>query len=434
MGRVTTPAPPPKSGDPAWRKWGWLIGLVSLVAAVTLATVVLWGRHERSIAQVGRGALDRRLVSLENIDSAISDVQRAVTERIVPGAVVAIGNRAHIVETAGFGRMGWLSTDDPVSSDSTVYDLASLTKAVATTSAVLLLVQDGRIRLDDPVQRWLPGFTGRWKDRVTWRHLLTHTSGLPPGTKVHGRAAGQRLQNIVETPLNAPPGADVQYSDVSFIVLWTAAERVAGEPLPVFLERRLWRPLGMRSTEFWPGDACENCAPTQILKSGEPYRGKPSDPIAHKIGVPTGNAGLFSTAHDLARFTAMIANGGELDGVRIFRSDLVRELFTQQLKAGHRTLGWMAFCPEEHRSEQQPCAHPIAYGHTGWTGTSLWVDPVRGTWVVVLSNRSYNVKRPPSLESLRENVFLDAAGLESGNDDAPAYLREDSSFSPPRKR
>jgi serine-type D-Ala-D-Ala carboxypeptidase len=109
----------------------------------------------------------------------------------------------------------------------------------------------------------------------------------------------------------------------------------------------------------------------------------------------------------------MIANGGELDGVRIFRADLVRDLFTQQPDAGHRTLGWEAFCPAEHPTQQQSCTRPIAYGHTGWTGTSLWIDPVRGVWVVILSNRSYNVKRPPSLEELREDVFLDAAGLDS---------------------
>ncbi|HEY9229113.1 MAG TPA: serine hydrolase domain-containing protein, partial [Gemmatimonadaceae bacterium] len=248
-----------------------------------------------------------------------------------------------------------------------------------------------------------------------------------------GNGSGQRLENIVQTPLNEPPGVDVQYSDVSFIVLWTAAERVAGEPLPQFLERRLWRPLGMHSTSFWPGMACENCAPTQLLKTGEPYRGKPSDPIAHKLGIPTGNAGLFSTAHDLARFTAMVANGGELDGVRVLRPDLVRELFTQQPNAGHRTLGWMAFCPDEHPTQQDRCALPIAYGHTGWTGTSLWVDP-GGVWVVVLANRSYNVKKPPSLESLREDVFRDVAGLEPADDDSAAEVHEDSSPAATRKR
>jgi CubicO group peptidase (beta-lactamase class C family) len=126
------------------------------------------------------------------------------------------------------------------------------------------------------------------------------------------------------------------------------------------------------------------------------------------LGAPTGNAGLFSTAHDLARFAEMMASGGAIDGRQVLRSDLVREVFRQQRGAGHRTLGWDAFCPAEDPKRSQPCAHALAYGHTGYTGTSLWIDPARGTWVVILSNRSYNVRRPPSLDDLRREVFVRA--------------------------
>src|SRR5258708_1847564 len=240
MGWGRERAAPAKSGEPAPRTWKWLIGLGSVVVLV-VAIIVLWAHHNRLAARAARRAFGQYLVAPDNIDSATSDLRRAVAQRVIPGAVLAVGKRGRIVETAGFGRGGWKDSDDPVSPDSTVYDLASLTKAVATTPAVLLLVQDGRITLDEPVQKWLPEFQGRWKERVTWRHLLTHTSGLPPGTKVRGRAPGQRLENVIETPLGEPPGIDVQYSDVSFIVLWKAAERVAGEPLPAFLERRLFR-------------------------------------------------------------------------------------------------------------------------------------------------------------------------------------------------
>lgn len=398
------------------RTW-WLIGSLSVIPAFLLVSSRARGSRPPVVAtRPARHAL-RYVVSPDRLDSANAELARAVEARQVPGATLAIGRGKHILETRGYGRVGWKATDDLASPDSTEYDLASLTKAVATTTATLLLVQDGRIRLDDPVQKWLPEFEGEWKERETWRHLLTHTSGLPPAGKMRGRGTNQRLKSLVDTKLNVPPGEDVQYSDVSFIVLWTAAERVAGEPLPQFLERRVWKPLGMHSTEFWPGLDCENCAATQMLKSGEPYRGKPSDPTAHKLGIPTGNAGLFSTAHDLARFAAMIANGGTLDGVRILRPDLVHELFVQQRNAGHRTLGWQAFCPAEDPSQQAACAHPIAYGHTGWTGTSLWIDPVRGMWVVILSNRSYDRKCPPPLDELREDVYMEAAGLESPPDD-----------------
>ena len=350
--------------------------------------------------------------STESADALVRD---AVARRMMPGASVAIGRGATFIELAGYGRLGWTERDQLVSPDSTIYDLASMTKALATSMAVLLLVQDGKIHLDDPIQKHLPAFRGRWKERVTWRHLLTHTSGLPPDARVRGRTAAARLAGMLGTSLTTPPGNHVEYSDIGFIVLYAAAERVAGEPLPRFLKRRVWQPLGMTSTSFWPGKSCTRCAPTETLRNGQPYRGEPSDPVAHAIGVPTGNAGLFSTAHDVARFAAMIANGGALDSVRILHPDLVAELAVQAPGAGHRTLGWEAFCQEEKLTEQQPCQHPEAFGHTGWTGTSFWIDPVTRSWVVVLSNRTYDVRRPASLDPLRAAVFeqADKIGLPS---------------------
>jgi CubicO group peptidase (beta-lactamase class C family) len=338
-------------------------------------------------------------------ESADALVRDAVAQRMVPGATLAIGRGASFIELAGYGRLGWTEHDPLVSADSTIYDVASMTKALATVTAVFLLVQDGKIALDDVVQRRLPAFRGKWKETVTWRHLLTHTSGLRPGARIRGHTAAARLAGVLREPLTTPPGNHVEYSDIGFIVLYTAAERVAGEPLPRFLKRRVWLPLGMRSTSFWPGTACTRCAPTETLRSGKPYRGEPSDPIAHALGVPTGNAGLFSTAPDVGRFAAMIANGGELNGVRILRPDLVTALAEQVPGAGHRTLGWEAFCQYEHLTQQQPCQKPVAFGHTGWTGTSFWIDAASHSWVVVLSNRTYDVKQPPSLDPLRAAVF-----------------------------
>ena len=337
--------------------------------------------------------------------SADAVLRSAVAMRVVPGATVAIGRGDQLFDLASYGRMGWTLRDSLASADSTRYDLASMTKALATTMAVFLLVQDGKIHLDDPVQRSLPAFRGRWKERVTWRHLLTHTSGLPPSARVRGRTPAARLNNILATPLTTPPADHVEYSDVGFIVLWMAAQRVMGQPLPRVLAKRIWRPLGMTSTGFIPGESCVRCAPTATLLSGAYYRGKPSDPIAEAIGVPTGNAGLFSTAHDVARFAAMIANGGVHDGKQMLSPELVRALAEQVPHAGHRTLGWEAFCPAEHLNQQQPCQHPVAFGHTGWAGTSFWIGAETHSWVVVLSNRTYEVRNPPSLDSLRAEVF-----------------------------
>ena len=347
---------------------------------------------------------------LTTVDSAQALVASDVAAHVYPGAALAAGLGGRILLLRGVGRLEWADSSAVVSPDSTVYDLASLSKAVATTTAVLLLVQDGRIRLDDPVQPWLPQFYGRWKDRVTWRDLLTHTSGLPPAGHMSGSTPAQRLASLLRTRLDSPPGTEVEYSDLGYVVLWAAAERVAGEPLPRMLRERVWRPLGMTETEYLPGEDCTDCAPTLTLTSGEPFRGEPNDPMARKLGGVTGNAGLFSTAADLGRFAAMIANGGALDGVRIFRPDIVRGLFTQQPNAGRRTLGWDAFCPAERETEQVPCRQPVAFGHYGWTGTSLWIDPRTTLWVVLLANRSYDVRKPKSMEAVREGVFATLAG------------------------
>jgi serine-type D-Ala-D-Ala carboxypeptidase len=341
-----------------------------------------------------------------------------------PGAALALGRGAETTHLAALGRIGWRDASPPVVIDTTLYDLASLTKAVATTTAVLLLVQDGKIRLDDPVRRHLPEFEGRWKDDVTWRHLLTHTSGLPPAAAVRGATPDERRRRMLRTLLYTRPGERVDYSDLGFVVLWAAAGRAAGEPLPAMLRRRVWQPLGMSSTRFIPGRGCETCAPTLRLQTGEPFRGLPADMLARQLGSIEGHAGLFSTAPDLARFMAMVASGGELDGVRIFTPGHVAELVRQQPGAGRRTLGWTAFCPDEPPEIGTPCARPVVFGHTGWTGTTLWLSPGNAAWGVLLTNRSYErPNRPYPLEQLRRELFLVTLGAGNGRP-ADAWLRQ----------
>jgi CubicO group peptidase (beta-lactamase class C family) len=327
-----------------------------------------------------------------------------------PGAAVAVGTGDRVELVTSVGRIGWRDASPPVVTDSTLYDLASLTKAMATAIAVLLLVEDGRIALDDPVRRHLPGFEGVWKEDVTWRHLLTHTAGLPPGIVIRGTTPEERLRRLLRTRLHVPPGRSVVYSDVGYVVLWAAAQRAAGEPLERLLRRRVFEPLGMNSTTFSPGRDCDACAPTLRLRTGVPFRGLPSDALARALGGVTGNAGLFATAGDVGRFTAMVAAGGVAGGRRILSEESVRMLLTQQPGAGRRTLGWTAICPDEEPDATVPCARPVAYGHNGWTGTSLWLDPESGRWAVVLSNRSYErPNRPFPLDGLRRDLFLHVA-------------------------
>jgi serine-type D-Ala-D-Ala carboxypeptidase len=413
------------------RRAGALASAAAL-AVVAATAVLLPFRGE----QPGEG-LAEPASAMTGLDASVLDGAEALVVAGVgsayPGAALAVGQGTQIERVTALGRIGWRPASPPVDADATLYDLASLTKAMATTTAVLLLVQDSVIGLDDPVQRHLPGFEGEAKERVTWRHLLTHTSGLPPGAAVRGSTPEERLRRLLRTKLHLPPGRQVVYSDIGYVVLWAAAERAAGEPLPDLLERRIWSPLGMHTTRFAPGRDCEACAPTLRLKTGEPFRGVSNDPLARQLGGIAGHAGLFATVEDVARFVAMIGGNGELDGVRVLDASLAREMLRQQPGAGRRTLGWNAFCPDEEPNAAQPCARPLAYGHTGWTGTSIWLDPVAGHWVVLLTNRSYErADRPVPLDPLRRDLFRRVATGDAGIR-ADAWLAEAMPATPPAR-
>jgi len=349
----------------------------------------------------------------EPLARAVRGLRAEVERGAFPGAALAVGRGPDLALQAGVGGVRW--NGDAVDPDATVYDVASLTKVVATTTAAMLLVEDGKLDLDAPVSRYLP----RWlsgagsgkgadgsRDRVLVRHLLTHTSGLPAGAATRGTSEEVRAR-LVSTPLKARPGTKVEYSDVGFVVLWAVAERAAGIPLPELLRTRVFDPLGMTSTTFHPQPACDACAPTLRLADGSEIHGRVHDPIAAKLGGDhAGNAGLFSTVRDLGRFAAMLANGGELGGVRVLKEETVREFTRRQVGAGTRALGW------DTRNERGVGAaglamSPGAFGHTGFTGTSLWVDPERGTWTVLLTNRTYEPRSRVAIQEIRRTVHDD---------------------------
>jgi CubicO group peptidase (beta-lactamase class C family) len=345
------------------------------------------------------------LESSAALDGALlGEVERSVRAAAArgefPGAALAVGRGERLGLLSG---IGWIARDaETVDPERTVYDLASLTKVVALTTAVMLLVEDGRMELDAPVRRYLPGFSGGAKDRVTVRQMLSHTSGLPAGAGLWGTPA-EALERAIAVPLKHAPGATVEYSDVGPVVLWAAAERIAGEPLWWMLERRVYGPLKMRSTTFLPGEPCSRCAPTERRKDGTVVRGVVHDPMARRLGGITGNAGLFSTAHDLARFAAMMASGGELDGVRVFRPETIHEFTRRQPGAETRALGWDTPALNGTGSGGLGMSSS-AFGHTGFTGTSLWIDPQRGTWVVLLANRTFEPAGPNRMQQVRRSV------------------------------
>ncbi|HEU0300302.1 MAG TPA: serine hydrolase domain-containing protein [Longimicrobium sp.] len=336
----------------------------------------------------------------EKLEAAERLVLAEVRRGAFPGAALAAGRGGQLELLKGIGNAEWGRYE--VDPERTIYDVASLTKVVATTTAVMLLVEDGRIDVDAPVGRYLPEFSGGAKDRVRIRHLLTHTSGLPAGAGAPGTPA-QALRALVRTPLRAAPGERMVYSDVGFVVLWAAAERAAGEPLEQLLERRVYQPLGMIHTGFLPGgEVCDRCSPSWKRADGTPVRGRVHDPIARKLGGVAGNAGLFSTAADLARFAAMLSNGGELEGVRVFREETIRRFTAKQPNAGNRALGWET--PKASGGSSGSGMSRNAFGHTGFTGTSLWVDPQQQTWTVLLANRTFDPQASNRIQALRRAV------------------------------
>ncbi|MBW3570759.1 MAG: beta-lactamase family protein, partial [Gemmatimonadetes bacterium] len=342
-------------------------------------------------------------------------VREQIERESFPGAALVVGVGAEEVYRSAAGRVGWTERAEPVDAARTMFDLASLTKAVGTTTAVMLLVEDGRMRLDDPVSRYVPEFAGGEGRRVTIRQLLSHTGGARAGAaNMNQDAAPAAVRRyLVTRPLAVRPGKDVLYSDIGFVVLWTAAERAAGEPLPAYLRRRVWEPLGMTSTRFAAPRGCERCAPTLLLSDGEPYRGGSYDEVARAMNGLAGNAGLFATAGDLARFAAMIANGGELDGVRVLRPETIEAFLRPQPGAGSFALGWVAYCREGMVPDHRACDEVYAIGHTGSTGTALWIDPRTRIWMVLLTNRVYEPRRKVKMQEVRREVWEKIIGEEN---------------------
>ncbi|MBW3570067.1 MAG: beta-lactamase family protein [Gemmatimonadetes bacterium] len=372
-----------------------LLGLAAFLHAAPTDTTDPWGMPPRLPSHELSSAAAAGL-SAAGLLRAQDAVRDEISRGSFPGAALAVGRWNHVVLEEGMGRVG--AGGPLVDPDRTVYDVASLSKVVGTTTAVMLLVEDGKMSLDDPVQAYLPEFTGINKERVTIRHLLTHTSGLPAGHDGGGATPQEALLRLLRVPLVHSPGMRVEYSDLGFVVLFAAAERAAGEPLYRLLDRRVFEPLGMLSTSYVMGEGCRRCAGTSRTR-GDAFRGKVHDPISRRLGGIGGNAGLFSTAHDLARFAAMMANGGELNGVRILRASTVRAFTQRQPGTGTRALGWdTPGAPGTGASGTR--VSDRSFGHTGFTGTSIWIDPDRGTWVVLLANRTYE-QRPNRMQSLR---------------------------------
>lgn len=342
-------------------------------------------------------------------DSIARVLDRALADSTFPGAISVVGTRDGALTSYAVGRIDWPAVS-PVPDERTLWDLASLTKVVGMTTAMMQLVEQGRVDLDAPVVRYLPAFVGEGKERVTIRHLLTHSSGLPSWRPLHKEAttADTALAIIFATPLDTVPGARMVYSDLGAILLGKVVERVSGEPLDVYVTHHVTGPLGMTSTMYRPDASLrERVAPTEFDPWRQRHiRGEVHDENAYMLGGVSGHAGLFSTAADLTRFARMLLGGGMLDSVRILRPATIAQFTTvQDPGLSHRALGWETPTGQNSAGRRMSAR---AFGHTGFTGTSLWIDPERGAFVLLLTNR-VNPTRQNTRIGLVRVALADAA-------------------------
>ena len=344
-------------------------------------------------------------VAAQSYSAVDAAVIRGISHGLYPGAVVVIGRRDTVLYARGYGHLTWHESSPRPLPGRTLWDLASLTKVVATTSAIMVLADRQALDLDAPVSQYLPRFTGGARSAVTVRMLLDHTSGLPAWRPFY-RLAPTRdsaLALLYTTPLERPPGDSAVYSDLNAMLLGELVRTLSGDSLDDFVIREVFEPLGMRHTMFRPPRSVwAEVAPSGTFR-GRPVAGIPSDGNAARLGGVAGHAGLFSSGSDLALYAqAWLREGQAADGPFIQASTMQR--FLQRTPAsGSRLLGW----DTPDTTLQEPSVFgtrlsPAAYGHTGWTGTEIWIDPAQDLFLVFLTNRSYRPRGRHSIDRLRE--------------------------------
>ncbi len=317
-----------------------------------------------------------------------------------------VGHNGQVVYRKAYGSRTLIPEREPMTLD-TIFDAASLTKVLATTPSIMKLFEEGKIRMDDPVTKYLPEFQGG-NSPITVRLLMTHFSGMPPDLELTPRWSGYErgiARALVTKPI-APPGARFIYSDINFLLLGEMVRRISGKTLPEFAHDEFYGPLGMTDTQFQPPAALRpRIAATEIDDdTGLPFRGVVHDPTARYMGGVAGHAGLFTTADDMARYAEMLLNGGQMGTVRVLNPLTVRKFTSPGSPPDQpilRGLGWDVDSPfSSERGELYPIG---SFGHTGFTGTSLWMDPTTNSFVILLTN-VVHPRRGNSLSSLRSRL------------------------------
>ena len=399
-----------------WRGWVFLLAVALVACGVrTLAA------QDAATGGNGAGAHDSDAHSFDDIDALM---QAAVAQGSMPGGVVIIGHNGAVVYRKAFGSRSLEPAHEAMTAD-TIFDLASLTKCIATTTAVMQLLDEGRIRLNDPVAAYLPEFAQNGKGQITVRELLTHFSGLPPDLDLkeawQGRAAAYNM--AMQARPMVPPGTRFLYSDINFEVLGFVVEKISGMTLNEYASTHVFATLGMTETTFLPPASwIPRIAPTQYDENGKMLRGVVHDPTARRMGGVAGHAGLFSTADDLAKFAQELLS----ESPRILTREAIAKMSTPQQPATAATLrglGWDIDSPfSSNRGELLPVG---SFGHTGFTGTSLWIDPVTNTYIILLTNAVHpNGKgNVIALRARLANAVVEALHLTVGEDEEMRMAR-----------
>jgi CubicO group peptidase (beta-lactamase class C family) len=364
-----------------------------------------------------------------------SIVSAGIAQGAAPGAALAVGRWDKVLHLRGYGRIDTPPNAPPVT-DSTIFDLASLTKVIATTTAAMILEDEGKLNLDAPVRTYLPELDAPDKSSITTRMLLTHTGGFesfaPLWRDTRGRAGF--LRQINTRKLAYAPGDTTIYSDWDFVLAGLIIERITGMPLDRFLTTRVWQPLRMRDTGYNPllsGSIAPDSACTATFRADHPllarvaktemdtvYRrthvhGIVHDENACALGGVAGHAGLFSSARDLDVFARMLLAGGQYGGVSLIQPTTLARWTARQSRESSRAIGWDT---PAARSSAGRYFSPRSFGHTGFTGTSIWVDPERGLYVVLLTNRVNPTRSNMRHEALRRDI---ADAIQTAVTDAP---------------
>jgi uncharacterized protein YbbC (DUF1343 family)/CubicO group peptidase (beta-lactamase class C family) len=393
--------------------------------AAALPTAAPAAKSSRRLKEVKPSSV---AVSAEKLTAIDGEVEREIERRQLPGAVVLVARNGGVVWRKAYGSRALEPAREAMTAD-TIFDVASLTKIVATATSIMILVERGKLRFSDPLSQYLPELKGEGKDRITIELLLTHRAGYAPDFDLKDRWTGydEAIKRLAREPLRNAPGAKFVYSDINYIALGEVVHRVSGLTLDQFARQNIFVPLGMRDTGFRPSPNLRaRIAPTEKRRGQLSYlgdkpqeseldgdkwlRGEVHDPTSYRMGGVAGHAGLFSTADDLAIYCQMILNGGEYQGVRILSPLTIAEMTRPRLVSDGgwtRGLGWdINTSFSTNRGDLFPLG---SFGHTGFTGTSIWLDPASNMFVVFLSNRVHPDGKG-DVGSLRGRVASIAAG------------------------